>query len=76
MCRRKFGLIAVVFMFICINPLNASWKCLYLCAFKIQWCKLVACYPKEYFLVIKTSGHCWASLKWDWLIKSVQTRLI
>jgi hypothetical protein len=24
MCRRKFGLIAVVFIFICINPLNAS----------------------------------------------------
>jgi hypothetical protein len=24
MCRRKFGIIAVVFIFICINPLNAS----------------------------------------------------
>jgi hypothetical protein len=24
MCRRKFGLIAVVLIFICINPLNAS----------------------------------------------------
>jgi hypothetical protein len=24
MCRRKFGLIVVVFIFICINPLNAS----------------------------------------------------
>jgi hypothetical protein len=24
MCRRKFGLIAVIFIFICINPLNAS----------------------------------------------------
>jgi hypothetical protein len=24
MCRRKFGLIAVVFIFIWINPLNAS----------------------------------------------------
>jgi hypothetical protein len=23
-CRRKIGLIAVVFIFICINPLNAS----------------------------------------------------
>jgi hypothetical protein len=24
MCRRKFGLIAVVFIFICVKPLNAS----------------------------------------------------
>jgi hypothetical protein len=24
MCRRTFGLIAVIFIFICINPLNAS----------------------------------------------------
>jgi hypothetical protein len=24
MCRRKFGLIAIVFIFICINPINAS----------------------------------------------------
>jgi hypothetical protein len=24
MCRRKFGLIDIVFIFICINPLNAS----------------------------------------------------
>jgi multisubunit Na+/H+ antiporter MnhG subunit len=24
MCWRKFGLIAVIFIFICINPLNAS----------------------------------------------------
>jgi hypothetical protein len=24
MCRRKFGLIVVVFIFICIDPLNAS----------------------------------------------------
>jgi hypothetical protein len=24
MCRRKFGLIAVILIFICINPLNAS----------------------------------------------------
>jgi hypothetical protein len=24
MCRRKFDLIAVTFIFICINPLNAS----------------------------------------------------
>jgi hypothetical protein len=23
MCRRKFGLISVIFIFICINPLNA-----------------------------------------------------
>jgi hypothetical protein len=24
MCRRKFGLIAIIFIFVCINPLNAS----------------------------------------------------
>jgi hypothetical protein len=28
MCRRKFDYIFVIFIFIYINPLNASYKCL------------------------------------------------
>jgi hypothetical protein len=63
MCRGKFGLIAVIFIFICIDPLNASKKCLYLCAFSLQWIKLVACCPNRCFLVSRTSGYCWASFE-------------
>jgi hypothetical protein len=36
MCRRKFGFISIIFILICINPLFASYKCFYLCAFKFN----------------------------------------
>jgi hypothetical protein len=36
MCGRKFDYIFVIFVFICVNPLNTSKKCFYLCAFKFN----------------------------------------
>jgi hypothetical protein len=40
-CRRKFGFISVIIILKCINPLNASYNYLYLCAFNLQWLRLV-----------------------------------
>jgi hypothetical protein len=36
MCRRKFGFISIIIILICINPLFANQKCLYLCAFRFS----------------------------------------
>jgi hypothetical protein len=46
------------------------------CVFNFSGAKTSCLLSKGVFLVIRASGHCWASLKYDWLIKRVQTRLI
>jgi hypothetical protein len=47
MCRRKFGFIYAIIMFICINPLYASKKCLYFVYLNSVVQKLVPCCPRE-----------------------------
>jgi hypothetical protein len=47
MCRRKFGFISGIIIFICINPLYASKKCLYFVHLNSLVQKLVTCFPME-----------------------------
>jgi hypothetical protein len=47
MCRRKFGFISAIFIFMCINPLYASYKCSYVVHLIPVVQKLVPCFPRE-----------------------------
>jgi hypothetical protein len=63
MCRRKFGLIAVVIIFICINLLMLARNDSIYVHLNFSGAKASCLLSKGVFLVIRASEHCWVGLK-------------